>query len=115
MLNLDNFTKSAYDENTESQYICIKMSYKDAKIVYNSGKLEFIKKKDWLDLITISGYEMNLQDSYGSHCDNGSVKIKNVDNKFLIFENDTATGGMIKVKIEIDRCKKCIEELANKF
>ncbi len=115
MLKLDNFTKDTYDENTESQSICIKLSYENAKFVYDSSKLEDMKKKDWLDLITKNGYEMNLQDSYGSHCDNGTVIIKNIDNKFLLFKNDTATGGMINLKIEIDRCKKCIEELANKF
>ena len=32
------------------------------------------------------GYVLDLADDYGSHCDNGSVKISNMNNEYLNFE-----------------------------
>lgn len=60
-------------------------------------------------------FHIDLADSYGSHCDNGEVTITNINNVFLLFVNDSATGGEIRVEIPINECKNAILEIANKY
>lgn len=112
MLQLSKFDKQINDDCT---FIEVILNYNNCYFCYDSSSLAAMEKKDWINLITIEGYRLDLSDSYGSHCDNGDVSIRNLDNKFLVFHIDTATGGSIRFDIPIDNCKDAITNLAEKF
>lgn len=114
-IKLNNFNNPV--ENTDDIYtfLNITLKYKYITFDYTSSELESKKKSDWLNLISQNGFNMHLNDSYGSHCDNGQVSITNINNESLLFVNDTATGGDISVKIPINKCRSAIEEIANKY
>ncbi len=112
---LDNYTNPVIENDDVYTYINITLTYKYVTFEYTSSRLEAIKRSDWINLISQSGFEIDLADSYGSHCDNGNVTITNTNNEYLLFSNDTATGGDVRIKIPISECRNAIEEIASKY
>lgn len=115
VIKMDNYNNPVTENDDMYTDINITLKYEYVTFDYSSSVLESIKKEDWTKLISQDGFELKLRDSYGSHCDNGCVTIKNLNNDFLLFCNDTATGGDISVEIPINKCRNAIEEIASKY
>ena len=115
VIKMDNYNNPVPENDDVYTSINLKLKYEYVTFDYSSSELESLKKEDWVKLISQDGFEFRLQDSMGSHCDNGHVTITNLNNEFLIFRNDTATGGDISVEIPIDKCRNAIEEIASKY
>ena len=97
-------------QDEETVDVSLKFVFDSIEITFNSGKLDDMDQDNWYKLLDVDGFSLDLSDSYESYCDNGTVKISNCNGK-LVFKIDTATGGSIMMKCEIENCRKEISKI----
>lgn len=101
------------NDDPDGDVASIRFTYGNARWTIHSNTAVKYPRKTWLDMVLIEGLRsMDFGDCYGSHVDNGDVKITGFKST-IAFSVNGARGGEISWSAPVEACRCAFEQVAD--